>query len=78
MDGYATALLKDMIEQLGEKEVKKILSQFSCPLNKDVEYFIHNTSIELAKQNVSATHLVFSSYKVPSIFFRKFDLPLGS
>jgi len=74
MDGYATVLLKDMIEQLGEKEVKKILSQFSCPLNKDVEYFLHNTAIELAKQNVSATHLVFSSYKSDLVIVGYFTL----
>ncbi|MEA1959964.1 MAG: N-acetyltransferase [Bacillota bacterium] len=63
MDGYSIVLLRDMIDELGENETQKILSQFSCPLNKDVESFLHNSAIELAKQSVSATHLVFSSHK---------------
>ena len=63
MVGYSIILLKDMIQELGENETRKRLSQFSCPLNKDVETFLHNSAIELAKQSISATHLVFSSFK---------------
>lgn len=37
MSGYIGLNLKEMIEELGENEVKKILSEFSCPLNEDVE-----------------------------------------
>ena len=74
MVGYSIILLKDMIQELGENETKKRLSQFSCPLNKDVETFLHNSAIELAKQSVSATHLVFSSYKSKPVIVGYFTL----
>jgi hypothetical protein len=61
--GYKLAVLKDMIEMLGEDRVKYMLSQFYCPLNFDVENFLHNKSIEFAKQSVSVTYLVFMPYK---------------
>jgi len=63
MTGYQLVLLKDMIDELGEKKTKEILSQFSCPLSLDVESFLHNSAIEFAKQSIAATHIVYSSYK---------------
>ena len=74
MIGYSIVSLKDMIDVLGEKKSKEILSQFSCPLNADVESFIHNSAIELAKQSVSATHLVFSSYISNTVIVGYFTL----
>ncbi|ADZ83602.1 hypothetical protein [Cellulosilyticum lentocellum] len=63
MKGYVQVSLKDMIQELGESKVKSILSNFSCPLNEDVEYFLKYKAIEFAKQNIAPTHLVFASYK---------------
>ncbi len=40
MTGYAIASLNDMVDSLGESEVIKLLSSFSCPMNKDVEEFL--------------------------------------
>ena len=74
MAGYSIISLKDMIEELGETDTSKYLSQFSCSLNKDVEHFLHNSAIELAKQSVSATHLVFSSYKNTQVITGYFTL----
>lgn len=44
MKGYVLVNLRDMIEQLGEDKTKNILSNFSCPLNKDVDGFLKNKS----------------------------------
>ena len=63
MIGYQLSLLKDIIEGLGEPKTHEILSLFSCPLNRDVENFLHNKAIEFAKQSISATHLVSTSHK---------------
>lgn len=52
-----------MINELGEEKVKTILSDFSCPLNKDVEYFLKNRAFDFAKQGIAQTHLVFLQYK---------------
>lgn len=50
MTGYRVVNLAMMIEELGEGETKRILSDFSCPLNPDVEFFILKKAIEFAKQ----------------------------
>ena len=60
--GYWQASLAKMIDTIGEEAVKEILASFSCPLNQDVEYFLHHKAIEFCKQCISATHLVFASY----------------
>lgn len=46
--------------ELGEDELLKILSEFSCPMNPDVERFLKHSSIEFTKKNQSVTYLVFS------------------
>lgn len=56
---YVQINLSDLLEQLGEDEVKTILSTFSCPLNADVEKFLRDKSIEFSKRGFSKTHLVF-------------------
>jgi len=74
MKGYSLISLKDMAEELGEKQTEKILSQFSCPLNKDVESFLHNSAIGLAKQGISVTQLIFASYKQEPVITGYFTL----
>ena len=51
MSGYIGVNLKDMIEQIGEVETKAILSDFSCPLNPDVEKYLKHTAIEFYSNN---------------------------
>lgn len=58
MTGYGLVNLKDMIQELGEGRTKEILSEFSCPLNKDVEFFLHCKAIEFARQGIAQTQLV--------------------
>lgn len=63
MSGFIGINLKEMIDQIGENETKTILSDFSCPLNPDVEKFLKHTAIEFSKQGISSTYLVMASYK---------------
>ena len=63
MTGYRLVNLIDLIEEYGEDEVKRILSDFSCPLNPDVEYFLREKAISFSKMGLSITHLVYASYK---------------
>ena len=63
MTGFKIVNLKILIEEIGEEPVKELLSNFSCPLNKDVEIFLKQKAIEFSKQGLSQTHLVFASYK---------------
>lgn len=63
MTGYIQVNLREMINKLGEDKVNNILSNFSCPLNKDVEMFLKHKSMEFSKQGIAITFLVFTSYK---------------
>lgn len=57
---YISVNLKAMIDEIGESAVKALLSNFSCPLNKDVEQFLRIKAIEFSKQGIAQTHLVFA------------------
>lgn len=58
MTGIKVVNLKLMIEEFGESTTKSILSDFSCPLNPDVENFLKYKAIDFSKQGISAVHLV--------------------
>lgn len=79
MDGYKIlSLNKESIdtisEKYGENYLKNILSDFSCPLNKDVEKFLRTSAIIFAQQGIAQTHLVFASYKSKPVLCGYFTL----
>lgn len=74
MSGYIGINLKEMLEQVGEIETNKILSDFSCPPNPDVEYFLRNRAIEFSKQSISSTYLVMASYRNEYVIVGYFTL----
>lgn len=63
MTEYRIVNLSAMIEELGEKRVKSILSDFSCPINPDIEYFLSTKAITFAVQGLAQTHLVYTPIK---------------
>lgn len=76
MVGYGIVNLKELIKEVGEDQTKEILSNFSCPLNKDVEYFLRNKAIEFSKQGIAQTQLIFASYKNQPVLVGYFTLAL--
>lgn len=58
----------DVLENAGEDVCQGILSSYACPLNKDVEDFLHNKAIPFAKQHIAITFLVFTMDKEQLIF----------
>lgn len=64
-DKYSVINIRKYLEKdnqkLGEKDLVKILSEFSCEKNPDVERFLKKSSIEFTKKNQSVTYLVFSA-----------------
>ena len=63
MTGYNLLNIADMVKELGEIKTKSILSDFSCPMNLDVEDFIKRKAIEFSKQFLTRTQLVVTSFK---------------
>lgn len=60
MINYVQTNILDMLEYIGENACQNILSSFICPLNPDVEDFIHTKAIQFAKQRIAISYLVFA------------------
>lgn len=50
--------IQDILKAVGEEKLQRLLSDFSSPLNEEVEDFVRNKSIEFAKKKLSNTYLV--------------------
>lgn len=74
MDGFVKVPLKKLLAQIGEDNVMTILSDFSCPINLDIEYFLKKKAVEFEKQGISATHLIFTSYKSENVLVGYYTL----
>ena len=46
---------------IGEENLYNLLSDFSCPKNPDVEYFLLHNAIDFTKKDQSITYLVFDA-----------------
>ena len=51
--------LNQLLENVVEDKTKIMLSSFSCPMNSDVEYFLHNKAIDFSKMGWAKTHLIY-------------------
>ncbi len=54
-------LKKEELTYIGEERFNDLLSDFSCPKNPDVEYFLSHNAIEFTKKDQSITFLVFDA-----------------
>ena len=52
--------LENEDKRLGEETLVQLLSEFSCPLNPDVERFLKEQAIDFAKKHQAVTYLVLS------------------
>lgn len=52
---------KDETTYIGEERLYDLLSDFSCPKNPDVEYFLLHNAIKFTQKDQSITYLVFDS-----------------
>jgi len=72
--GYKIVNLQELVEEVGEEFTKEYLSNFSCPINQDVEHFLKDKAIEFSKQGLSQTHLVMASHKKKMVLVGYFTL----
>jgi len=45
-------------DKVGEPELLRMISDFSCPKNPDVEHFLKSSSMDFTRKNQSVTYLV--------------------
>ena len=64
-----TFLLSDLKSEIGSEKVEKLISDFFCRLNPDVEYFLKYKAIPFSDTNKASTYLiiVFSKDENPFI-----------
>lgn len=58
MNQFTPVNILDMIDSIGEDELKHFLSDFSCLINPDIEHFLLHDAIEFAKKKMSITYVV--------------------
>lgn len=58
MNHYTAVNILDMLNAIGEDTVQKILSDFSCQKNSEIENFVKQNALEFAKRKMSITCLV--------------------
>ena len=71
---YNIISLGDMFNAIGENKLQKILNDFECSLNKDVEYFIKEKAIHFLKMGIAKTFLVSTTYKNQHVIVGYFSL----
>ena len=48
-----------LMKEIGEgKELDKLLSSFSCEMDKDIEIFLHKRAVEFEKLSKARTYLI--------------------
>lgn len=58
MSSYAVTNILDLMDAIGEDELQLLLSDFTCPKNKEIENFVRTNAVEFAKRKMSITYLV--------------------
>ena len=48
----------DLLDSVGEEEVRTALSDFKCEKNSEIENFLKNNAVDFARRKISVTHLI--------------------
>jgi hypothetical protein len=73
---FSVIRLNDLVNAIGEEFVKELFSDFSCPLNDDVELFLKEKAILYQNMDISRTYLVFSEHRGEKVLVGYFALAL--
>lgn len=65
---YTVINIKNILENLGEEQTKKLLSNFLCKNNKEIEIFLHKNAIEFSKKKIAMTFLLIGEEGILGYF----------
>ncbi|MCI9144502.1 MAG: GNAT family acetyltransferase [Lachnospiraceae bacterium] len=69
MRQFVTINILDMLGAIGETNLKKCLSDFSCPINLEIEQFVKENALDFAKKKLSVTYFVVNELgKIIAVF----------
>lgn len=77
MDGFKQINILDYVSALKTPDnidEYRLLPEFSCPLNPDIEDFFKHKALEFDKQSISRTTMVFTSFKEKPVLVGYFTL----
>ena len=74
MNEYSVTHILDLADEIGEHNVRSIISNFSCSLNPEVENFLRNNAWDFTKKRLSSTYLVFKPNKGKALLVGYFSL----
>ena len=61
MTEYTVVNILDLMDYIGEDEVKSAIAEFRCDKNQEIERYMHDSAIEFSKRKISITHLILNS-----------------
>lgn len=71
---YEVFNISNIYEALGEERFNKMISEFKCDLNPDIEKFLKSKSINFSKRGITETFIVTTEYKQHNIIVGYFSL----
>ena len=60
MAGYSVFRIDDVVSRQGAEFLKRVIADFSCAKNQEVDTFLEKDALEFSLRKISITHLVFS------------------
>lgn len=58
MSEYKIINLLDLLDAVGEAQVRQLLTEFSCPKNLEIELFVRKNALDFSRRKMSITYLV--------------------
>lgn len=58
MSEYKIVNLLDLLDAVGEAQVRQLLTEFSCPKNLEIELFVRKNALDFSRRKMSITYLV--------------------
>lgn len=58
MSEYKIVNLLDLLDAVGEVQVRQLLTEFSCPKNLEIELFVRKNALDFSRRKMSITYLV--------------------
>jgi hypothetical protein len=73
---FTVIRLNDLMNEVGDEFFMELFSDFSCPVNEDIEFFLKEKAVIFQRMDVSRTFLVFSSYQGKNVLVGYYALAL--
>ena len=58
MSEYKIVNLLDLLDAVGEVQVRQLLTEFSCPKNLEIKLFVRKNALDFSRRKMSITYLV--------------------